>query len=557
MGTQAHAQLPLLEWTRQWGGNVNEHNGGMDILPNGDIITLVTAWPQCTFDPSGSSPVVTSLGGSDLLMVRFDTLGAVVWTRTMGGPGYDYGNAIDINTYGDVFITGFIAGTADMDPSAQSLLVSSDGEFDYDIVVGKYDASGAVQWAFGLGGGGPGDDSGNGVAATVDGGVLVTGAFFEPMDCDPGPAVAMIYSHGEADIFVAKYSDVGAFEWAFALGGPETDEAFSIDTDANGNAYITGWHRLDADFDPGPDDYVLDYSCSRAFLASYDPSGAFRWAFQFGAGCQSRGICVRTGKPDGVFVTGSFAFTTDMDPGPGVHELNAATGSVFLAKYDVFGNYQWARNYGSGVTYDPGYTIDLDRHGNVYTAGHFQGSMDGDTSADTCMLSALGYTDIFVSAFDPTGSWLWSGSVAGAQGYERVPSIRIQRDAIYLSGQFNYSADMDLGTDSAFCDLDPYRDIFLCRYVQAAPTSVSEMATVSNDLLLFPNPTAANILVQAPAELLGGRIRVMDALGRQYYDQVLSAERITVELDALPVGLYIVACSKGLWSSSVRLVVER
>ncbi len=46
-------------------------------------------------------------GNFDITLDKIDTLGNIIWHRNYGGSGYDYGNAIAINSLGEILIVGY------------------------------------------------------------------------------------------------------------------------------------------------------------------------------------------------------------------------------------------------------------------------------------------------------------------------------------------------------------------------------------------------------------------------------------------------------------------
>ena len=71
------------------------------------------------------------------------------WIITSGGTGTDIGNAVTVDSADNIIVCGNTA---------------SDGAGGFDVLIAKYNASGALQWDRTLGG--TGDDIGN--AVTVD-----------------------------------------------------------------------------------------------------------------------------------------------------------------------------------------------------------------------------------------------------------------------------------------------------------------------------------------------------------------------------------------------------
>ena len=86
------------------------------------------------------------------------------------------------------------------------------------------------------------------------------------------------------------FYDAGAqfpnYQWAFNIGGAEGDEGYSVQTDASHNVYIAGIFKCTADFDPSAGTANLTapnclppFSAHDNFIAKYDSSGNYLWAF--------------------------------------------------------------------------------------------------------------------------------------------------------------------------------------------------------------------------------------------------------------------------------------
>ena len=78
----------------------------------------------------------------------------------------------------------------------------------------------------------------------VGGFVYVTG-FFSGTEASLG-----LVSRGVEDVFVAKYSQAGALQWARRFGGTTQDNPGGIAVDASGNVYVAGGFGGTATFGP-------------------------------------------------------------------------------------------------------------------------------------------------------------------------------------------------------------------------------------------------------------------------------------------------------------------
>ncbi len=125
---------------------------------------------------------------------------------------------------------------------------------------------------------------------------------------------------------------------------------------------------------------------------------------------------------------------------------------IFTAVFILSGSYvsaddvvlDWAKQIG-GTGADVANSIVIDSTGNVYTVGTFTGTVDFDPGAGTSNLVSGGNTDIFVSKLDSSGNFIWAKQIVGA-GIDLGRYIAIDSIGnIYITGQFEDTADFDPG----------------------------------------------------------------------------------------------------------------
>lgn len=94
------------------------------------------------FDPGTSTASMTSAGGDDIFVTRYDLAGNYVCGFRAGSTGVDDGTGIDVDPSGNFYCTGSFSGTSvDFDPSAATFNLSSIGSGDAYLV--KYAFSSA------------------------------------------------------------------------------------------------------------------------------------------------------------------------------------------------------------------------------------------------------------------------------------------------------------------------------------------------------------------------------------------------------------------------------
>jgi hypothetical protein len=427
----------------------------------GNRYTVGTFTGTVDFDPSlAETTNLDSVGYDDIFISKLDASGNFLWAKSMGGTSYDGVTGIAIDRNGNVFTSGYFSDTVDFDPSSTGVtnLVSAG---QHDIFISKLDSSGNFVWAKSMGG--AGFDEANGVAIDSNGNVYTSGSFNgnayangtvnSTVDFDPSlTGVANLVSTGyQADIFISKLDSSGNFVWAKSMGGLNMDIGTSIAIDASDNIYTTGTFSGTADFDPsltGTSNLVSMGSLD-IFVSKLDSSGNFVWAKAIGGKNYDQVNGMAIDGSGNVYTTGTFYGAADFDPSlTGEFALVSAMPSdkadIFISKLDSGGNFVWAKSIG-GLRDERVSGIALDRSGNVYTTGVFNGTVDFDPSlmGTTNLVSADGTTDIFISKLDSSGNFVWAKAMGGAN-VDIGTSIAIDGSGnVYTTGSFSGTVDFD------------------------------------------------------------------------------------------------------------------
>lgn len=315
------------------GGNDNTASGvAVDASGNAYITGGFSGTTD--FDPSGATANLTPNGGSDIFLAKYSPSGAYISAVSMGGTGNDGGASVAVDVNNNVYLTGSFRETADFDPSGSTLNLTSNGNID--AFLAKYDASGAILYAFNIGGNG--NDNGGDVTVDINGNAFITGDFRNAnVDFDPSASTNSLSSNGGNDVFLAKYDALGNYVYAINPGGNGTDFGTSVAVDGYGNAFIAGGFTGNTDFDPSANiASLVAASGTDVFLAKYDTLGNYLNAFSFGGASSGNdiGLDVSVDGIGNVYLTGSYQGTVDFDPSAGnANRTSNGSADVFLAKY--------------------------------------------------------------------------------------------------------------------------------------------------------------------------------------------------------------------------------
>lgn len=190
----------------------------------------------------------------------------------------------------------------------------------------------------------------------------------------------------------------------------------------------------------------------------------FEWANSLGGSAWDMGKSVCVDADGNVYTTGSFKTNdVDFDPGPDTYYLSSAgLDDVFVQKLDADGNFVWAKSFGSTGD-DSGNFITVGSDGNIYTSGHFEGTIDFDSGAGVANLSSFsGSRDIFIQKLDADGNFIWVKHL-GNSNYDNIWGFDVDADGnVYSVGYFKGTYDFDPGPESySVTSVDASYDIYI------------------------------------------------------------------------------------------------
>lgn len=253
--------------------------------------------------------------------------------------------------------------------------------------------------------------------------VYLCGSFNQTVDFDPGSGTANLSVGSAYSWFFAKYDSAGNYVYAKYLNNSSGTSNLiyggnGIAIDDNENTYLFGNFTTTVDFDPGAGTANLTASLSTAmYLAKYDATGNYLWAKNLDIDGSSAGY-ISFDNSGNILLTGNYFSTGDFDPNAGIAIQNTVpTGvhNMFLAKYDVNGNYIAATSFG-GYLQDYAAGMAVDDADNIYLSGTMlSDTCDFEPGAGELLLtkSSSGimfnvfyakYGPLFPSAIDETES---------------------------------------------------------------------------------------------------------------------------------------------------------
>ena len=352
-----------------------------------------------------------SVADYDVFLASYTSTGDLIWARSAGELGYDYGSNVSPDARGNLYITG-------------EFHISSYSGSAAKVFVAKYDSSGNNVWLnkaeqYGN------FHQGNDIKTAPDGTSYVTGQFFDTLHFDTTAVLGA--GNIEANIFILKMSDSGTVIWMQKGGAPTGyTSGNAIDIDAAGNVYITGFYRGTISLGTfnlvGPGGISYD-----VYIAKCDSNGNYvRVNKAKGPWDLDNGVRICTDKMGSVYIAGNFMDSMTFDNNT---VYSQGQPNIFIARADSLLNFNWATECG-GPGFDEISGIRANALG-LFLTGDFKG-----TGVFGPSLSLMGdSSDIFVARIYGIDTVEAVANVSNMPGVKLFPNPA--GDEIQISGVSN------------------------------------------------------------------------------------------------------------------------
>ncbi len=238
-------------WSKTFGGSGNDFGRRILEIENGDFLVLLSS-------DSRNGDFKHNYGERDVIIMRIDRLGNLIWQKNYGGSGYDFPENIIELTNGDFLISAssnsndLDVGTSGTSTDFWLFKIDEDGVILSSAVFG---GSRAELWPV--------------VFETEDYHYLISG----PTTSNDGN---MSQNYGSYDAWVAKIDSNLNFVWEKSIGGSDFDRIVSIEETNVGTIILGGFSRSD--------DFDLDnnYGERDAWLVEMNQSGGVLQEQNFG-----------------------------------------------------------------------------------------------------------------------------------------------------------------------------------------------------------------------------------------------------------------------------------
>lgn len=326
-------------------------------------------------------------GNGDIYVAKYSPAGVLIWKKRFGGNFSDRAYDLVLDNQNNIIITGQFFGTVNFD----GVTISSAGN-SKDIFLAKLDNSGVTLWARAEGG--PQAENAYGVAVDNNDNVILTGQYLgnstlgdQSFTSQINP-VTGLYSY---DLFVSKYSSSGVPAWVTVGNAKYEDRGLAVDTDDDGNVYLTGQFSDTLVF---ANTTFNNNAYNLGFVAKLNPDGTLNWfnriqgglvlAYDLEVSEQTIHV-VGDCKNNLIYQNGNSPQTT----------TSQYDNSIFNLKINLNGTFDWCLLLNS-LNQLSARSVSLDADKNVYITGSFSCSWTQFHTPASPLFNSVGFRDAYL-----------------------------------------------------------------------------------------------------------------------------------------------------------------
>ena len=297
-------------WSRTFGGSGVEHGYDVAITPDNGLLIV-------------GSTTSFGAGSRDAYIIKTDSLGNELWSRTFGGTLADEARAITLHPDSGFVITG---------------ITESFGPGYTDVYLIRLNSDGDSLWTRAYGG--VGGDNSYSIQRTLDNDYIVIGSTGS-------------FGVGYSSIYALKIDQYGDTLWTKTYGGVKADFGRSVKiTQDGGFVFVGRTHSFGAGY-------------GDAYLVKTDADGNFQWENYFGGSWEDNAYTVYASADGGYLLAG----TTESFGVGGI--------DIYVIKTDPSGKEIWSRTFG-GAEADYARCVIQNDNFDYFLVGHsWTGSAGG------------------------------------------------------------------------------------------------------------------------------------------------------------------------------------
>jgi hypothetical protein len=346
--------------SKTFGGSLDEKIGSVVKTSDGGMIVV-------GHTNSSDGDINKQYDQIDIWIIKIDSQGNKVWSKTIGGSKNDYGTSIIATNDGNFIISGYTESSDGIVPSNFGL---------HDFLVVKINSSGDVIWSKNYGF--SGHDHAHKIIQTSDGGYFVVG-FSEYSGIEGsggtqnnGEGHEIGHKgvlHGSGEFIGVKINSQGEFMWYRYFGGTQNDRVNDV-VEANDGGFLMVGFSESSDFDINDNKGSYDF-----WVVKLQSNGSLAWKHNYGgSGIDQAFGVVKTNNNSYLIVGRSNSDDKDISVSLGGFD-------AWVIHIDDHGHLIWNKSFG-GSEFDSAEQIRMLSNGNFGIVGNTRSILNNDNKGE-------------------------------------------------------------------------------------------------------------------------------------------------------------------------------
>jgi hypothetical protein len=530
------------QWDRLKGESTNTFlfsnicDGNNNLYAVGAVSASNTVIGTTTYNPSG---------GQDGIIIKYDALGNVIWSKSIGGSGGEGCSGVSLDLNGNVYITGESTSSI---VSVGSNTFMNQGGFtfpNFGVFIIKLDSNGNLLFAKTVWQGG--FIPFNQLKLNIGLNSIILSAYLLSNSQIAINNNTLTSQNG--DFLITSFDLNANLNWSKFYSGSGDDFISGIIVQKNDDIYFTGTTNSQS-LTVGSNTLSSPNSTTNlGFVAKLNAAGNISWLKKY-SNSNVPNIRVASINTNTIYL--AFPFTSSL-LSIGSNSYSSQNNDCIILQMDSLGNYQWSKlivgNQGAEV-----WGLAVNQNNYIYLSGRTTSSVISTTNHSIANTSSL--SNLFFAGFDAQGKdWgLLISSRPTAINNSGLSPYSISMDANnngYIAGVTN--SDLVCGTQTI--STNNLNTAFIAKIKLLNGVGFDELKINNEELKIYPNPTSTQLNFISESNMYSD-LSIINAFGQTIYTKQNADLNQSLDVSFLNAGVYFVKIQNQLSQKTIKVIKE-